>query len=543
MGKVTLRGTAATRLIAVFALVVGLMPLGTAAVAAATCAGETATIEGTSGPDTLIGTAGRDVIASFGGQDTIEGLGGGDLICAGAGNDTVYGHGGWDTIYLGPGNDKAYGGNGDDTIYGGEGIDTMFGNDDNDTLVGNGGGDKMYLGAGNDVGFGYAGPDLIVGSSGADKLYGGNGVDGLYGGDGGDKLVGGAKGDTMKGGSGTDSLFGGGGNDSMFGQGGNDYITGNLGIDFADGDGGIDTCFAESTVGCDPTYITADFSSVASDSCDYSSWATGPIHIDGPIYDQALYCGSDDVGDTGWIEYDLGRDYKTFKAVIGLSDYSLSDTDLFRFRVYGDGVLLVTEDIGYGDHRTLTADITDVLRMQLEITKIAGPENLFSRPAWGNAIVSANVAASVPAPAAVIPLPMATIGTDITDVRDNSCDHGSWFVDPASVNGTIYSDSLQCSVDDVGDNGFIDFILNRAYSDLDTTIGQRDDSVSSTDVIRFRIYLDGNLVRTQDVGFGAAVDVSLDVSSALRMRLEVEKVSGPINTVSRPVFGEPIVTP
>ncbi|MBK5222251.1 MAG: diguanylate cyclase [Acidimicrobiia bacterium] len=63
-----------------------------------TCTGEEATIVGTDGDDTLLGTSKRDVIVALGGDDDIHGGNGNDLICAGAGADSVNGGNGKDTI-------------------------------------------------------------------------------------------------------------------------------------------------------------------------------------------------------------------------------------------------------------------------------------------------------------------------------------------------------------------------------------------------------------------------------------------------------------
>jgi large repetitive protein len=74
------------------------------------------TIDGTSGPDDLIGTDQEDVIHASGGADYVSGLAAADLIYAGAGNDTVVGR------------------EGDDRINGNTGSDTLFGNESNDTI-------------------------------------------------------------------------------------------------------------------------------------------------------------------------------------------------------------------------------------------------------------------------------------------------------------------------------------------------------------------------------------------------------------------------
>jgi uncharacterized repeat protein (TIGR01451 family) len=97
-----------------------------------TCAGQAATIVGTSGPETLTGTSGRDVIKARGGSDLIRALQDKDLVCAGGGNDTLKG---------GSGNDKLKGGSGRDLLKGGGG---------NDQLLGGPGRDRCHGGAGHD---------------------------------------------------------------------------------------------------------------------------------------------------------------------------------------------------------------------------------------------------------------------------------------------------------------------------------------------------------------------------------------------------------
>ena len=74
------------------------------------------TIDGTSGPDDLVGTDKNDVIHASGGNGYVSGLAAADLLYAGAGNDTVVGR------------------DGNDRIYGNAGSDMLFGNQSNDTI-------------------------------------------------------------------------------------------------------------------------------------------------------------------------------------------------------------------------------------------------------------------------------------------------------------------------------------------------------------------------------------------------------------------------
>jgi len=97
------------------------------------------TIDGTSGPDDLVGTDTDDVIHRSGGKDYISGLAAPDVLYAGAGNDTVVGR---------DGNDRIYGNTGSDMLFGEEGNDTIDSAGDQTMDVvkcGQGDADKAYV--------------------------------------------------------------------------------------------------------------------------------------------------------------------------------------------------------------------------------------------------------------------------------------------------------------------------------------------------------------------------------------------------------------
>ena len=77
------------------------------------------TIDGTTGPDDLVGTDQQDVIDALGGDDYVSGLAAADVLYAGAGNDTVVGRDGPDRIYGNTGSDELFGTHGNDTINSG----------------------------------------------------------------------------------------------------------------------------------------------------------------------------------------------------------------------------------------------------------------------------------------------------------------------------------------------------------------------------------------------------------------------------------------
>lgn len=211
---------------------------GAADAATPRCAGERATIVGTSGADRLRGTPGRDVVLGRGGADRIVGLGGDDVLCGGRGRDDVRG------------------GDGDDTLRGGAGSNRLAGGAGSDRLVSGprGGGGRTLV------------QDLVLGGPGDDRVLsrgdalttvsyaaasGGALVDletghGTAPGLGRDRLVdvsgvlGSRFDDTLTGSDRDDSIDGRRGVDEILGAGGTDFLVGGPGVDVARGGDGFD---------------------------------------------------------------------------------------------------------------------------------------------------------------------------------------------------------------------------------------------------------------------------------------------------------------
>ena len=176
-----------------------------------------ATVNGTTGNDSLLGAAAADQINGLAGNDTLSG---------GAGADTVSG---------GAGNDVAEGGNGVDLIYGGAGDDYLAGQDLSnpaasaasgsltpgvtsddgaaDFIDGGAGTDTIFGGGGNDLLLGDIGEDVILGGTDADTIVAGLGADTVQGGDGADLIHGDEADFTLPG-----TEFGGTGNATLVNQ-------------------------------------------------------------------------------------------------------------------------------------------------------------------------------------------------------------------------------------------------------------------------------------------------------------------------------------
>lgn len=181
-----------------------------------TCMGFACTITGSSGNDTLTGTAGLDVICGLGGDDTITGGGGNDKICGHAGSDTIDG------------------GSGNDLIEGGTGADQINGGSDTDTAA-------FFFPVTADLS-----DTTSPNTSDGDFL---TTIENLSGSSGNDTLIGDAGNNTLLGQGGDDVLDGGGGVDTLDGKGGTDTCTGGTPIQVPDPDQCLN---CESTNGCTP---------------------------------------------------------------------------------------------------------------------------------------------------------------------------------------------------------------------------------------------------------------------------------------------------
>lgn len=247
-----------------------------------TIAGDTITITGPDGVDTLVGIellrfadelvslTGRGInVRGAGGNDTIIGCELDDVLDGGAvpwlwemqgstdnGEDRIFGLGGNDILTGGGRSDYLDGGTGDDQLDGGLGNDTLLGGEGNDQLTGGKGSDTLDGGNGMDVA-------IFTGARSDYQVVTVNGVTTVTGPDGVNPgnhsqiltavdvltnierlqfsdqvldlrpnlVVGTAGNDILTGSAAADSLFGGDGDDELHGGLGDDWIEGGSGWD------------------------------------------------------------------------------------------------------------------------------------------------------------------------------------------------------------------------------------------------------------------------------------------------------------------------
>ncbi len=251
---------------------------------AADILGATAGLNGTSGDDTLTGTALAERMQGLAGIDTLYGGDGNDTLDGGTGGDRLYGDGGNDSLIGGDDKDHLVGGQGNDTLDGGAGNDvgdfrdfstnwtidldggTATDGSETDTLI-----SVEYIHASQ-------GNDSVTGTSAANQLYGNGGNDTLDGAFGNDVLAGGDGNDTLIGLKGSDTLDGGAGDDVLDPGDWIDTITGGTGADrFVFGN-------SYSASGAGNRDVITDFSQSEGDVIDFSGYAPGAAFIGTAVF-------------------------------------------------------------------------------------------------------------------------------------------------------------------------------------------------------------------------------------------------------------------
>ena len=106
----------------------------------------------------------------------------------------------------------------------------------------------------------------------------------------------------------------------------------------------------------------------ALDDSDYYRFETGPGTVSGQIYTRSVLL--DPYAERpGYVEYDLGRRYKTLSGTVGLSDAVPSDT-VMRVEIYADGTPLFNQDLRLGQAVPIELDMANVLRLRLQVTDL-----------------------------------------------------------------------------------------------------------------------------------------------------------------------------
>ena len=189
----------------------------------------------------IIGTSGNNTINGSAQANSLDGHAGNDFIYGWDGNDTIDGGDGDDNHYGGAGNDRIAGSLGTDYFDGGTGFDTLdFSYSESEVFIDLTAESVLFASGFEEQAINF---EAVIASNGNSILHGtsvGNQLIGLAGND---ILEGKGGNDTLEGGAGEDNLFGGAEHDLLFGGSGNDTLTGDAGEDVFFGGAGSDTYY------------------------------------------------------------------------------------------------------------------------------------------------------------------------------------------------------------------------------------------------------------------------------------------------------------
>jgi hypothetical protein len=95
---------------------------------------------------------------------------------------------------------------------------------------------------------------------------------------------------------------------------------------------------------------------------DYYSLETGSAQANGKSIPRSVTIDASE----GFIDYQIGRKYRTFKMELGVEDDS-SSSAAYEIQVLGDGRSLGRFSVAYGQTTPVAVDVTDVLRLKISI--------------------------------------------------------------------------------------------------------------------------------------------------------------------------------
>ena len=131
----------------------------------------------------------------------------------------------------------------------------------------------------------------------------------------------------------------------------------------------------------------------------------------------------------------------------------------------------------------------------------------------------------VPLPKSPLP-PPAPARQQVNYLADQKAlpDKSYWDLDiqPGTISGSVYTRSIVLDPY-YNDVSFVEYDLGRRALRLSGVVGARDDSQNDVSM-RIEIFVDGNKIFDETGGLGRAIPVDLDVTGALRLRLQATEL-------------------
>ncbi|QJT04068.1 hypothetical protein G9272_30430 [Streptomyces asoensis] len=110
----------------------------------------------------------------------------------------------------------------------------------------------------------------------------------------------------------------------------------------------------------------------------------GAADINGRGFARSVTLSANAAGPVSFAEYNLGRQWRTFSATVGLRDDSPTGGSL-TFEVVVDGSKKYGKGIPLGESQEVKVDVTHALRMKLIITYAGQEAGSYYYGSWGDA--------------------------------------------------------------------------------------------------------------------------------------------------------------
>jgi hypothetical protein len=96
------------------------------------------------------------------------------------------------------------------------------------------------------------------------------------------------------------------------------------------------------------------------------------VQINGKTFRRGLGCdGVDFPGNYCEYSYNLSRKYRRFAAYVGIDDTSSNSNVVNSFEVIGDGDVIATQVVGFGERKRIVANVANVLRLTVRISAVS----------------------------------------------------------------------------------------------------------------------------------------------------------------------------
>jgi len=120
--------------------------------------------------------------------------------------------------------------------------------------------------------------------------------------------------------------------------------------------------------------------------------------------------------------------------------------------------------------------------------------------------------------------PATLLHWDMKETAADCLDTFYYRFEAGRIAGEPFPHTIWCPVEQNFDV-FLEYDLSRRYGAFEVTVGQLDNSGSTTDRVEFRVLVDGLLVASREVDFGKKQVLRVGVPNALRLRLELVRLT------------------